>query len=106
MGRQDTILDGEEFANKFVDSLPNGSSQLQWIEECGHVPHLEQPEITASAIAEFIFKSAEEAKEKRSSEAATKDGDETAAGLFPPTEILAVGGLASIGFAILGSFVT
>jgi pimeloyl-ACP methyl ester carboxylesterase len=51
-GRQDGILDGKEFANKFVDLLPD--ARLQWIEECGHVPHLEQPEQTADAIAEFL----------------------------------------------------
>jgi pimeloyl-ACP methyl ester carboxylesterase len=41
-GRQDTILDGNEFAPKFLETLPTAS--LTWIEECGHVPHLEQPE--------------------------------------------------------------
>ena len=46
-GRQDTILDGKEFAQKFVDTLPSAS--LSWIEECGHVPHLEQPEYVYSA---------------------------------------------------------
>mmetsp|Transcript_28027 Transcript_28027/g.39602 ORF Transcript_28027/g.39602 Transcript_28027/m.39602 type:complete len:384 (+) Transcript_28027:199-1350(+) len=51
-GRQDGILDGEEFANKFVQTLPN--AKLQWIEECGHVPHLEQPENTAEVILEFL----------------------------------------------------
>ena len=51
-GRQDGILDGEEFANKFVDTLPN--AELQWIEECGHVPHLEQPDVTAEAIESFL----------------------------------------------------
>jgi len=51
-GRQDGILEGKEFANKFIETLPN--ARLQWIEECGHVPHLEQPEITAEAIATFI----------------------------------------------------
>ena len=51
-GRQDGILDGKEFANKFVDCMPN--AQLRWIEECGHVPHLEQPEVTAQYIAEFL----------------------------------------------------
>jgi pimeloyl-ACP methyl ester carboxylesterase len=51
-GRQDGILDGKEFAIKFVDSMPN--AQLRWIEECGHVPHLEQPELTAQYIAEFL----------------------------------------------------
>lgn len=51
-GRQDGILEGNEFANKFVETLPN--ARLQWIEECGHVPHLEQPEVTAEAIANFL----------------------------------------------------
>ena len=78
-GRQDGILDGAEFAKKvrrnygrlhhasrhvsfsrcvllsewqFVETLPN--AQLRWIEECGHVPHLEKPDETADAIAEFL----------------------------------------------------
>ncbi|KAL9178717.1 hypothetical protein ACHAXT_003848 [Thalassiosira profunda] len=51
-GRQDGILEGEEFANKFVEAMPD--ARLQWIEECGHVPHLEQPEATAGIIAEFL----------------------------------------------------
>ncbi len=50
-GRQDSILDGKEFAYKFA-CMPN--AQLRWIEECGHVPHLEQPEVTAQYIAEFL----------------------------------------------------
>jgi len=51
-GRQDGILEGKEFANKFIDSMPN--AQLQWVEECGHVPHLEQPELTAQYILDFL----------------------------------------------------
>jgi len=51
-GRQDGILDGTEFANKFVEELPD--AELKWIEECGHVPHLEQPEETASTIVSFM----------------------------------------------------
>ncbi|KAL3910899.1 MAG: hypothetical protein SGILL_007504 [Bacillariaceae sp.] len=51
-GRQDGILDGEEFANQFVEELPN--AELQWIEECGHVPHLEKPEEAANAIQSFL----------------------------------------------------
>eukprot|EP00531_Pseudo-nitzschia_arenysensis_P012267 CAMPEP_0116136982 /NCGR_PEP_ID=MMETSP0329-20121206/12018_1 /TAXON_ID=697910 /ORGANISM="Pseudo-nitzschia arenysensis, Strain B593" /LENGTH=395 /DNA_ID=CAMNT_0003631893 /DNA_START=21 /DNA_END=1204 /DNA_ORIENTATION=- len=51
-GRQDGILDGTEFANKFVEELPN--AELKWVEECGHVPHLEQPEETASTILNFL----------------------------------------------------
>lgn len=51
-GRQDGILAGNEFANRFIETLPN--AKLQWIEECGHVPHLEQPEVTADVITEFL----------------------------------------------------
>lgn len=51
-GRDDGILDGLEFANKFIDEMPR--AQLQWISECGHVPHLEQPELTAQYITEFL----------------------------------------------------
>ena len=77
-GRQDGILDGKEFAYKvrivvelfgmrfgkhkltvapfgppqFIETLPN--ADLQWIEECGHVPHLEKPDETADAIATFM----------------------------------------------------
>jgi pimeloyl-ACP methyl ester carboxylesterase len=40
-GRQDNILNGNELTPKFLSSIKN--SQLCWIEECGHVPHLEQP---------------------------------------------------------------
>mmetsp|Transcript_1092 Transcript_1092/g.2117 ORF Transcript_1092/g.2117 Transcript_1092/m.2117 type:complete len:99 (+) Transcript_1092:184-480(+) len=38
--------------DQFVDTMPD--AQLQWIERCGHVPHLEQPELTAKYIAEFL----------------------------------------------------
>ncbi|KAL7537433.1 hypothetical protein ACHAXR_007820 [Thalassiosira sp. AJA248-18] len=51
-GREDGILEGKEFATKFIDTMPN--ARLQWIEECGHVPHLEQPELTAQYISEFL----------------------------------------------------
>jgi pimeloyl-ACP methyl ester carboxylesterase len=51
-GRQDGILDGKEFGNKFVQELPN--AELKWIEECGHVPHLEQPDLTARYISDFL----------------------------------------------------
>ena len=35
-----------------METLPN--ARLQWIEECGHVPHLEQPDATADAIENFV----------------------------------------------------
>lgn len=58
--------------------MPN--AELQWIEECGHVPHLEQPDQTADAIATFMQ---------------TKLPQSTP---FPFTSV-AVGGLASVGAA-------
>jgi pimeloyl-ACP methyl ester carboxylesterase len=50
-GKQDRIL-GIKPAQQFQDRLPN--SQLHWIDDCGHVPHLEQAEITAQLIQSFI----------------------------------------------------
>lgn len=50
-GRQDNILE-IEFAQKFLDTLPD--AQLQWVEECGHVPHLEQPIAAAERITTFL----------------------------------------------------
>ena len=35
-----------------METLPD--ARLQWIEECGHVPHLEQPKETAAAISNFL----------------------------------------------------
>lgn len=69
-GREDGILEGKEFANKFIDSMPN--ARLQWIEECGHVPHLEQPELTAQYISEFLR--SEEVRPLRSSSPAMSVG--------------------------------
>ena len=37
---------------RFVDEMPN--ARLVWVEECGHVPHLEQPDMTASTIVDFV----------------------------------------------------
>lgn len=50
-GKQDKIL-GTKSAHKFCQIIPN--HQLIWIENCGHVPHLEQPQKVANAILEFI----------------------------------------------------
>lgn len=53
-GENDRIL-GTEDARRFDQAL-SGRSQphrLVWIERCGHVPHLEQPSLTAQAIHEF-----------------------------------------------------
>jgi pimeloyl-ACP methyl ester carboxylesterase len=50
-GDSDRIL-GTKPAQLFADNLPN--SQLKWIPNCGHVPHLEQAKLTASLILDFI----------------------------------------------------
>jgi pimeloyl-ACP methyl ester carboxylesterase len=46
-GRQDKIL-GVKDAALFQKLFPQ--SELVWIENCGHVPHLEQPQVTADLI--------------------------------------------------------
>ncbi len=50
-GRQDKIL-GVKDATRFEKTLPNG--KLMWIEACGHVPHLERAELTATYISDFL----------------------------------------------------
>ena len=52
-GESDEIL-GTADAKKFQTSIKN--SQLIWIENSGHVPHLEQPEITAQRILEWAIR--------------------------------------------------
>jgi len=46
-GECDRIL-GTGDAYKFKEAIAH--SQLLWIKNCGHVPHLEQPQITAGHI--------------------------------------------------------
>lgn len=49
-GEDDRIL-GTADASKFKSAIAH--SKLVWIKDCGHVPHLEQPQITAQHILEF-----------------------------------------------------
>ncbi|MBD2137383.1 alpha/beta fold hydrolase [Anabaena sp. FACHB-1237] len=49
-GDNDKIL-GTKDANKFHSLILN--SKLIWIKDCGHIPHLEQAEITATHILQF-----------------------------------------------------
>mmetsp|Transcript_26855 Transcript_26855/g.77434 ORF Transcript_26855/g.77434 Transcript_26855/m.77434 type:complete len:195 (+) Transcript_26855:2-586(+) len=87
-GRQDGILE-KEFAQRFLDTLPDAS--LQWIEECGHVPHLEQPEETARVISEFLRSDKFGGVASPSSSASGDTG--MLAGLEPDT-VKIVGGIA------------
>jgi pimeloyl-ACP methyl ester carboxylesterase len=50
-GANDRIL-GIDDAEKFHQAIPQ--SKLIWIENCGHVPHLEQPQTTAQHILNFV----------------------------------------------------
>ncbi|MEM6399059.1 MAG: alpha/beta hydrolase [Cyanobacteria bacterium P01_D01_bin.116] len=49
-GDNDKIL-GTKDAHKFERAIPN--STLTWIKDSGHVPHLEQPQVTAKEILDF-----------------------------------------------------
>ncbi len=49
-GDSDKIL-GTKDATKFKSAIPH--SNLIWIQDCGHLPHLEQPKITAQYILNF-----------------------------------------------------
>ena len=49
-GESDRIL-GTRDAHKFKEAIAH--SRLIWIKDCGHVPHLEQPQVTAKHILEF-----------------------------------------------------
>ena len=88
---------------KFVEELPD--AELKWIEECGHVPHLEQPEETASTILNFLTServvkaTAAAAKTKRKNgTAATNKSDDPLD--FPPY-IIGGGLLGAISGAYL-----
>lgn len=50
-GRQDKIL-GTKDAARFERAIAN--CELVWVEDCGHVPHLEQAKITAAHILDFL----------------------------------------------------
>jgi pimeloyl-ACP methyl ester carboxylesterase len=52
-GESDRIL-GTKDAGRLHRAIPN--SQLTWIPEAGHVPHLEKPELTAQLIQEWLAK--------------------------------------------------
>ena len=50
-GRNDEILEPKT-ADKFVETMPRCT--LKWVEDCGHVPHLEKPELTSETVLEFL----------------------------------------------------
>ncbi|WP_035986471.1 alpha/beta fold hydrolase [Leptolyngbya sp. KIOST-1] len=50
-GEQDKIL-GTKDAHRFEAAI--AASKLVWIPQCGHVPHLENPQATAAALLPFV----------------------------------------------------
>jgi pimeloyl-ACP methyl ester carboxylesterase len=50
-GRQDEIIDPKT-TQQFLDALPN--ARLVWVDACGHVPALEQPQELLNAVKEFV----------------------------------------------------
>ena len=50
-GKNDAIL-GTKDAHRFQAAIAD--SQLVWLDSCGHVPHLEKPQITAQEILKYI----------------------------------------------------
>lgn len=74
-------------------------AQLQWIDQCGHVPHLEQPEVTAQYISEFLR--SEKLRPLQSTTAASiniLDGPWGAIGLGGVAAVTAAGALIGGGF--------
>ena len=50
-GENDQVLP-KGYKEKFIDAW--GKENVKEIEECGHVPHLEKPKLTAEIINEFV----------------------------------------------------
>ncbi|GAQ87312.1 alpha/beta-Hydrolases superfamily protein [Klebsormidium nitens] len=53
-GRQDRILE-PSYALRFEKELAR--SRLEWVEESGHLPHIEQPELVAEKIRQYAAES-------------------------------------------------
>ncbi len=51
-GEQDQILDPKLYVKRFEEDLP--TAEISMVDECGHVMHLEKPEITAEQILKFV----------------------------------------------------
>jgi len=53
-GRQDRVLPPKDNVEKVLAALPTATTEFRWVEDCGHVPHLEQPKVLAEAIAAMV----------------------------------------------------
>jgi len=60
LGRQDGIVEPEPVAERLAQELGGEAAKgrappaLRWVEDCGHVPHLEQPAATAQLLVEWL----------------------------------------------------
>ena len=81
-GRDDKILDPALYAQRFVDEMPD--AKLTYVDQCGHVPHLEKPEVAADAIAEFLGDFLAGAGEGTGAAQAQTEGTAAAAAPPPP----------------------
>lgn len=50
-GKQDNVLD-PKYAEMFRQALP--SARVEYIDECGHVAHLEQPAKLLELVKDFV----------------------------------------------------
>lgn len=96
-GRQDGILDGKVYVPQFMENLPD--AELKWVEECGHVPHLEQSKETARIITEFL--ESEELLQSKKATGVTKE--ESSNGINPaiPAAIAAAGAVGIVASSFL-----
>jgi pimeloyl-ACP methyl ester carboxylesterase len=54
-GRNDRILDPKLYVERFRREMAADALRgVHVIEECGHVPHLEKPEVVAELIHDFV----------------------------------------------------
>lgn len=55
-GRQDGIVEPAPVADRLMRELSSGNNpvDVRWVENCGHVPHLEQPAATAGLLTEWL----------------------------------------------------
>ncbi|KFM27905.1 2-hydroxy-6-oxononadienedioate/2-hydroxy-6-oxononatrienedioate hydrolase [Auxenochlorella protothecoides] len=59
-GRQDRVLPGAKNARQLVEALPG--ARLVWVEDCGHLAHVEHPDVVASHVLEFVGARAQDAR--------------------------------------------
>lgn len=80
-----------------MENLPD--AELKWVEECGHVPHLEQSKETARIITEFL--ESEELLQSKKATGVTKE--ESSNGINPaiPAAIAAAGAVGIVASSFL-----